>query len=414
LSSSPASFWIDASQLDSFSTAFCNYIKVVTVEKPKGPLQGIRVLDLTRLAPGPYCTMLLADLGADVVVVGGGRAGLPLPDFSRGKRMISLDLKKPEGRSALQRLVKTADVLIEGFRPGVAARLGAGYEELAGINPQLIYCSLTGYGQSGPMAMQAGHDINYLAISGVLGALGPSGQPPLPPLNIVADFAAGSICAAFAITTALYERERSAKGQFVDVAMIDGCISMMAMYFPIWRTPLMEGPGNGIVSGTAPFYRCYECSDKRYVAFGALERAFFEVLWKKLYVEPPPDHMNTDEWPDIEAKLTETFKTRTRDQWALEFSGTDACLTPVLAPDEIWSNEQIAARFPGANGRSVPPMPNLSRTPSRQGSPDLGDLTTDVLKEAGFTDAEIEAASDKSEVLGLSWPPTLRGETVRP
>ncbi len=177
-----------------------------------GPLADIRVVDLSRLAPGPYATMLLSDLGADVIMVGGGRAGVPIPSRSRGKRMISLDLRSEDGRAALQSVVRTADVLVEGFRPGVAARIGAGYDELSALNPRLIYCSLTGYGQRGPRAQEAGHDINYLAVSGVLGALGPSDRPPTPPLNLIADFAGGSLVAAFGIVSALYERERSARG----------------------------------------------------------------------------------------------------------------------------------------------------------------------------------------------------------
>jgi len=158
-------------------------------DAPKGPLAGLRVVDLSRLAPGPYCTMLLADLGAEVIVVGGGRAGVPIPELSRGKRFISLDLKAPEGRAALHALVRTADVLVEGFRPGVAARIGAGYDALSALNPKLVYCSLTGFGQDGPRALEAGHDITYLALSGVLGGLGPKEAPPTPPLNLVADFA---------------------------------------------------------------------------------------------------------------------------------------------------------------------------------------------------------------------------------
>ena len=189
---------------------------------PRGPLAGIRVVDLSRLAPGPYCTMLLADLGAEVIVVGGGRAAAVIPELSRGKTHIALNLKVPEGRAALHALVKTADVFVEGFRPGVADRIGAGYEELSVLNPRLVYCALTGFGQDGPRAKEAGHDITYLALSGVLGGMGPKGEPPEAPLNLVADFAAGSLLAAIGILAAVIEAKTSGQGQFIDAAMMDG------------------------------------------------------------------------------------------------------------------------------------------------------------------------------------------------
>ena len=219
---------------------------------PQGALSGVRVIDLTRLAPGPYCTMLLADFGADVIAVGGGRAGRALEAFARGKRHIALDLKTEAGRRALHALARGADVFVEGFRPGVAARLGVDYERLSALNPKLVYCSITGYGQGGPRAREAGHDINYIALSGVLGAIGPAGQPPQPPLNLVADFAGGSLIAAFGIVAALFEARRSGKGQYIDAAMIDGCMSLMAMHYPAWGTPILPGRGDGMLAGNAP------------------------------------------------------------------------------------------------------------------------------------------------------------------
>ncbi|AFP40348.1 L-carnitine dehydratase/bile acid-inducible protein F [Mycolicibacterium smegmatis MC2 155] len=242
-----------------------------------GPLSKVRVVDMSRLSPGPYGSMLLADLGADVVVVGGGRSGLPVPAFGRGKEYVTLDLKNEDGRRALQALVQGADVFLEGFRPGVADRLGVGYRALSEVNPKLVYCSVTGYGQTGTLAQRAGHDINYLAVSGALGAFGPHDGPPIPPLNTLADFAGGGMLAAFGILAALFERERSGRGQYIDAAMIDGVMSLMAMPFADWGNRTLPGRGDGVLAGNMPAYRCYECADGRYVAVGALEDAFLRT-----------------------------------------------------------------------------------------------------------------------------------------
>ncbi len=226
-------------------------------DSARGPLAGIRVIDLSRLAPGPYGSMLLADLGAEVIAITGGRAGQVPADFARGKRFVHLNLKHPASRQALHRLVATADVLIEGFRPGVADRLGAGYAELSQVNPRLVYCSVTGYDPDGPGAQAAGHDINYLAVTGLLGSMGPAGGPPAPPLNVVADLAGGGLLAAFGICAALVERDRSGHGQRITAAMTDGVLSMMEMWLNAWRTPLLPERGLGFTTGAAPFYRCY-------------------------------------------------------------------------------------------------------------------------------------------------------------
>lgn len=358
---------------------------------PKGALHGIRIIDLTRLAPGPYCTMLLADFGAEVIAVGGGRTGRALEAFARGKRHIMLDLKTEPGRRALHALVRGADVFVEGFRPGVAARLGADYETLSALNPKLVYCAITGYGQDGPRAREAGHDINYISVSGVLGAIGPAGQPPQPPLNLIADFAGGSLAAALGIMMALFEAARSGKGQYIDAAMIDGCLSLMAMHFPAWGTATMPGRGDGLLAGNAPFYRCYPCADGKYVAVGALERAFFETLWQMLELGDTPDHGDRANWPRIEHALATAFLRRTRDEWAAHFLASDACVTPVLAPGEAWDEPQIRHRHPHA-GQAVPPIPRLGRTPGIAGETGLSDHTRAILSEAGLSDEEIDAA----------------------
>jgi alpha-methylacyl-CoA racemase len=368
------------------------------------------VVDMTRLAPGPYGTMLLADLGADVIVVGGGRAGFPIPEFSRGKRHINLDLKNPAGISALLKLLARADVFIEGFRPGVADRLGFGFKSLSIKFPKLVYCSLTGYGQDGPRAQDAGHDINYLAATGVLGALGPGDRPPYPPLNIVADFAGGGMVAALGIMAAILERQKSGLGQFVDVAMVDGCLSLMAMHFPLWKTRHFPERGDGLIAGNSPMYSCYACADGRYVSVGALEKPFFLALWAKLDLGDAPDHMDTGQWPRIRALLTEKFASRPRDEWAEHFIGSDACVVPVLAPDEVWSEAQNAYRHPSARSDRVPALPRLSRSPSAAREVDMTERSAEVLAELGLTPAEIAAASVpyRGTTTGLTWPPELK------
>ncbi|MGW6330817.1 CaiB/BaiF CoA transferase family protein [Nocardia rhamnosiphila] len=372
-----------------------------------GPLAGVRVLDMTRLAPGPYASMLLADLGAEVIAIGGGRSGLPVPAVSRGKEFISLDLKTADGRQALRTLVSEADVFMEGFRPRVADRLGAGYAELSALNPGLVYCSVTGYGQSGPMAQRAGHDINYLAIGGALGTFGPSDQPPVPPLNLVADFAGGGLLSAFGIVAALYDRNRTGKGRYIDSAMVDGVLSMMGMNFVDWQTPTLPGRGRGVLVGSMPFYRCYCCSDGRYVAVGALEVAFFERLWTTLDLGVVPDHFDRSTWDLIEKSLTAAFEKKTMAEWTAVFADVDACVTPVLEPHELSTFDQIVARDPEFSLDSVPVVPVFSDGPKRRVT-DTRVKTEEVLRRAGLPeDSAHRAAAGGTPpmVTGLSWPP---------
>jgi alpha-methylacyl-CoA racemase len=363
-----------------------------------GPLAGVKVVDLSRLAPGPYCSLLLAQQGADVIVVRGGPGSAPIAAFARGKRFVTLDLRDPLGRSALHRLVRDADVLLEGFRPGVAARLGAAYDELAARNPRLVYCSLTGYGQTGPRSGDAGHDINYLAISGVLGALGPADGDPLPPLNLVADFAGGAMMAAFAIASALFERTRTGRGAFLDVAMIDGCLSMMEFHRAAWRTPMMPERGSGVLSGRAPAYRTYRCADGGYVAVGALERPFFETLWRGLGLgEPVPDHRDRASWDETSRRLETAFAAAGRDAWASRFAGIEACVTPVLAPDEALIDPQVRERLRAAESAAPEAL--------------HGDETEAVLRAAGASEAEIAAALAAREAAAsepVPWPSAAR------
>jgi alpha-methylacyl-CoA racemase len=373
------------------------------------PLDGIRVIDLTRLAPGPYCTMLLADMGAEIIVVGGGAGSLPIQALARGKRFIELDLKSTEGKAAFEGLVRRSDVLLEGYRPGVMDRLGLGYESLHQVNPRLIYCALTGYGQSGPLSQEAGHDLNYAAISGALGAFGPAGDVPSFPLNILADFAGGSLFATIGILQALVMRERTKMGQYIDAAMVDGCISLMAMHYPDWKQPVLRGPGDGLVAGNAPFYRCYRCADGRFIAVAALEQRFFENLWQVLgYKEALPNHLDRATWPSMTERLTREFATRTRDQWTDAFLGKDACVTPVLDPIEALTHEQNLGRHPNLRPDGVPVVPVLSEAAQSALPTDLSDKTKDVLDDLGlWSDTLEQAIRDKPRtvVTGLKWPP---------
>lgn len=379
----------------------------MTTSSPR-PLTGIRVIDLSRLAPGPYATMLLADMGAEVITVGaGGDAGVA-PVFARGKTLIRLDLKQDSGRRALHRLVKTADVVMEGFRPGVADRLGAGYAELSAINPALVYCSLTGYGQDGPRAQEAGHDINYLAAAGVLGALGPADAPPTVPLNLIADFAGGSLFAVAGILAALVARQATGRGRHVDAAMMDGCLSMMGMHADMWGSDFMPARGKGLLDGGAPFYRCYACADGGHMAVGALEPAFFANLWRVLgFDDPVPYHMDPDLWPALETRLTAAFASRSRDDWAARFDAAEACVTPVLSPEEIASDPQARHRL-GQAPTTVPLAPKFDGDSAPFPAIDMADRTAEVLTKAGLPAAEVATlveANAQARTRSLEWPP---------
>lgn len=374
------------------------------------PLEGIRIIDMSRLAPGPYCTMLLADLGAEVISVGGGRAGNPISSFSRGKHFIKLDLKAEAGKQALYALCKSADVFVESFRPGVSARLGAGYDVLKEINPRLVYCSLTGYGQDGELALEAGHDISYLALTGILGAIGPKDGTPSVPLNLLADFAAGSFIAAMGIIAALYDRSRTQQGQYIDTAMIDGCLSLMAMHFPVWNTDILPGRGDGLLGGGSPYYRCYPCADGRFISVGALEGQFFTSLWSILVGSEVPDHMNMDQWPMIGETLANKFLQKSRDEWAEIFKGKEACIMPVLTPDEVWSHPHIAHRHPGRSQTDVPVVPRFGNTSFKTNTSDMTDRTDEILASAGLTPDEIALAcppTEKNRIPSRTWPPKM-------
>jgi alpha-methylacyl-CoA racemase len=325
------------------------------------PLAGIRVLDLTRYGPGPYCAMLLGDLGADVIVVDeatppeqrGRRAGsaelaelLQAMEFMRrNARRIALDLRHPDGQAVMQRLVARADVLLEGFRPGVAARLGLDAETLRRAHPRLVYCSISGYGQAGPYRERAGHDINYLALGGLLGLTGAAGGPPVLPGTLVADLAAGGLPAAVAILGALLARERSGAGRTLDVAVQEGVAALVAPLLALYGAGEPVGRGEAIFTGAAPWYGVYETADGRHLAVGAIEPWFWAALCERLErPEWTARQFERAAWPAIRGELRRIFLSRPLDVWLEHFAGSDACVTPVHSIAELLADPQLAAR----------------------------------------------------------------------
>ena len=326
------------------------------------------------LAPVPYCGMILADFGADVVRV--DRLGKPSGDFlSRGKRSIAVDLKKPEGVETVLRLAEQADVLVEPFRPGVMERLGLGPEIAQKRNERLIYARLTGFGQEGTYASMAGHDINYIATAGALGAIGRKGERPLAPVNLVGDFAGGGMLCAMGIAFALLERARSNRGQVIDAAMVDGAAHLSTFLFKFLEFGFWnEEHGTNLLDSGAPFYDTYETSDGQYFAVGAIEPQFYAALLDGLGLagEDLPAQMDRDGWPKVRDRFTAVFKSKTRDQWSAIFDGTDACATPVLRLGEVAKHPHNAARdtlIVASDGHTEPaPAPRFSRTPGRAGT----------------------------------------------
>jgi alpha-methylacyl-CoA racemase len=363
-----------------------------------GALDGVRVIDLSNLAPGPYASMMLADFGADVVrvepVTGGGT--IPLDPMGRNKRSIRVNLKDARGQQVLHRLVAGADVFLEGFRPGVVDRLGAGYDTLSALNPRLVYCSMTGWGQDGPWAQMAGHDINYIAIAGALAPIGRLGQPPTPPLNLVGDFGGGGLIAAFGIVMALLERERSGAGQYIDAAMVDGAASLNIQTMAVLAAGMPVGRGRGFLDSGAPFYDAYETADGRYIAVGAIEPQFFALFWRLIDGVGEPDARDPAGWPTLKEEIAQRIRQKTRDEWEVIFAGTDACAVPVLELDEVASHPHNVARgtFQQVGTITLPgPAPRLARTPGavRSGPPTSGADTDAVLGEVGYTSQEIDA-----------------------
>lgn len=369
-----------------------------------GPLNGIRVIEMAGLAPVPYAGMILSDFGAEVILVDRSPAAPagadPTRDYlARGKRSVALNLKDPGGVAALVALIKTADVLIEPFRPGVMEKLGVGPEVAAEANPRLVYGRLTGWGQDGAYSRMAGHDINYVSISGALSLVGRKGEKPLPPVNLLGDFAGGGMLCAMGVMLALIERASSGKGQVVDAAMVDGAAHLSSFIFGFRHAGLWDQPRGGNMLDTgAPFYDTYQTQDGGYMAVGAIEKQFYAALLEGLGLanEDLPHQMDRDRWEETRRRFTDTFLSKTRDQWCQIFDGTDACVSPVLELDEAPAHSHNSDRKvfgPGVNGSTMPsPAPRLSRTPGQAATeaPAPGQDTATLLKEAGLPEAEIQ------------------------
>ena len=334
-----------------------------------GPLQGLRVVELAGIGPGPHAATILGDLGADVVRIQRPGGEESKPDTTlRNRRPVAVNLKSDKGRDTVLRLVAMADVLIEGYRPGVTERLGLGPKDCANVNERLIYARMTGWGQAGPRSQQAGHDINYISLNGVLHAIGRAGERPLPPLNLVGDFGGGSMFLLVGILAALWERQTSGKGQVIDAAMIDGSSVLVQMLWAMRAAgKWSDERGTNVLDGGAPYYDTYECADGRYVAVGAIEPQFYHAMLEGLGLEPAglPDRKDRRRWPELRAKFAEVFASADRDHWAAVFANSDACVTPVLAFSEVECEPHVSERntfFRTAGGLQPSPAPRFSRT----------------------------------------------------
>jgi alpha-methylacyl-CoA racemase len=336
---------------------------------PAGPLSGLRVIEFSGIGPGPHVAMLLADLGAEVVRIDRPGAGVSNPVVERARHRIGVDLKSAEGKAFCRDAAAKADVLIEGFRPGVMERLGLGPDELLALNPRLVYARMTGWGQEGPLAHAAGHDINYIAITGALAAVGKAGETATPPQNLVGDFGGGSMYCAFGILAALYERDRSGKGQVVDAAIVDGATSLMSFFFGVRGRPFITTErGKGMLGGAAHFYRCFTCADGKEISLGAIEPQFYaEMLAKSgAPAELAEGQMNPANWDDYAAKLAALFLTKTQAEWCELLEGSDACFAPVLDLDEARNHPHMKARGAYVEHEGewhTAPAPRFSRTP---------------------------------------------------
>ena len=380
-----------------------------------GPLAGLRVLELAGIGPGPYGAMLLADLGADVLRV--DRPGAPDPAprravLSRGRRSAVLDLKHPEGVPAALRLADAADVLLEGFRPGVTERLGLGPDVCLARNPRLVYARMTGWGQNGPLARAAGHDLGYIARTGALAMLGRADGPPQAPANLLGDFGGGGMLLAFGICAALVERASSGRGQVVDAAIVDGTASLLAMHWTFRAAGLLQDRrGVNLLDGGVPWYDVYETADGEWLAVGALEPQFYAALLRGLDLPASPDSADLPDrddpagWPVLRAAFTARFRERTREQWTAVFAGTDACVEPVLSMPEALEDEHLTARRTYVEREGVPqpaPAPRFSRTPGQLGLPPpaAGEHTLEALRDWGLDDAEQLVASGAAVQVG--------------
>lgn len=371
-----------------------------------GPLHGVKVVELAGIGPGPMAAMLLADMGATVLRVdrqNPSGLGVPRPEkfdlLLRSRRAVAVDLKSPAGVDFVLDLVGQADVLIEGFRPGVTERLGLGPDTCLARNPRLVYGRITGWGQDGPMAQDVGHDLNYIALTGALHAIGRAGQPPAIPINLVGDFGGGTLYLVMGVLAALFEAQRSGRGQMVDAAMVDGVANLMTQPHGTFAAGMMSNQrGTNITDSGAPFYDVYACSDGRYVTLAAVETKFYSEALRVLEL---PDLLagqwDRSQWPEAKQRIAGVFATRTRDAWCTAFAGTESCFAPVLSIDEAPQHPHLRERgtYVDVDGVTQPaPAPRFSRTPSATPTPFVpwrADAAADIL-QAWMTPAAVAAA----------------------
>ncbi|MCP4037908.1 MAG: CoA transferase [bacterium] len=376
-----------------------------------GPLAGYRIIEISGIGPGPFGAMMLADMGAEVIRVDRPTAGMwedPSMDLlNRGRRCIGIDLKNPEGVETLLRLIDTHDALVEGFRPGVMERLGLGPDVCLERNPRLVYGRMTGWGQDGPLAHAAGHDINYIALAGALHPIGRRGQPPTAPLNLVGDFGGGGLMLAYGITCALLERVNSGKGQVVDAAMVDGAATLMTIFHATQQIGYWSDErGTNLLDSGSHFYDAYETSDGKWVSIGSFEPQFYALLLEKLGLEAEAfPQMDRERWPELKERMSALFKQRTRDQWCELLEGTDVCFAPVLTIAESREHPHNTARgtFVTCDGVDQPrPTPRFGRTDSgiTRGPARAGEHTDEILAESGFGSDEIARLKEVGAING--------------
>ena len=376
-----------------------------------GPLAGVKVIEIAGIGPGPFCGMMLADMGAEVIRIdraGGGLGGaIPNDVLNRGRRSVAVNLKSPEGVEVVLRLCEKADIIFEGFRPGVAERLGIGPDACLARNPKIVYGRMTGWGQDGPMANAAGHDINYISLTGALHGIGRKGERPVPPLNLVGDFGGGAMYLAFGLMCALIESQKSGKGQVVDAAMVDGAASLMSMFWTFSNMGMhVDDRESNMLDGATHFYDTYETKDGKYISLGSIEPQFYRLLIEKAELDPKtfaPQMVNA-KWPELKAELTEVFKGKTRDEWCEIMEGTDVCFAPVLSLKEAPEHPHMKARktFVELDGFTQPaPAPRFSRTvPTLTTSGrKAGEDTVEVLTKFGFGSDEIETLKENGSVI---------------
>ena len=374
----------------------------------KGPLSGVKVLEFAGIGPGPFCAMLLSDMGAEVIRIDrkGARGGSKFDVTARGRKSIAVDLKNPDAIETVLKLVEQADILQEGFRPGVMERLGLGPDVVLARNPKIVYGRMTGWGQEGPLAHAAGHDINYISLTGALHAIGPKEGKPVPPLNLVGDFGGGALYLAMGMLAALHNATATGKGQVVDTAMTDGATSLMSMFFGFMASGMWEDDRyRNMLDGGAHFYDTYECSDGKFVSLGSIEPQFYALLREKAGLNDPAfdAQMDKGQWPDLKGKLATVIKSKTRDEWCEIMEGTDICFAPVLAIGEAINHPHNAARktVVEIDGVAQPNVaPRFFGTPSEiQGPPpEAGGDTDDVLSAWGFSSDDIAGLKTKEAI----------------